>query len=96
MLVLAWESPGTGTVDVSLSVRPVEGQDGITLTVERNGPHRELMRRVFQPGEGGRIELESISVSKGDRLYFVGDMLPGGEGSQLVLDELAIRLTKIP
>ncbi len=74
---------------------PVEGKDGITLGIEHNHPHRELLRRVFPVGQGGPIDVPEIEVKAGDRLSFVADMLPVADLSALVFDQLSLTLTRL-
>jgi hypothetical protein len=95
LMVLAWDSPITGKVRFNADVVPVDGKDGITVTVERSKPQTELLRRVLQPGQGGPLTIPEIAVQKGDRLYIVADMLPGADLSSLVFDNLSFTITAL-
>lgn len=90
LIVLGWQSPVNGTIAIEGKIEPVAGQDGITFEINKGTD--ELYKKVLDVGEGSPFKLDSIKINKGEFIYFIADSMPGGDGSQIIMDSLKITL----
>ena len=99
MLILSWESPINGTIRIDARATAAEKngataaeRPGATLTIEHSRPFRRLLRRPFKRAESSTIELKTIEVRKGDRLFFAAESPAGSDAAALRFDFLKITL----
>jgi hypothetical protein len=93
LIILGWKSPVDGVIDIKAKIAPVKGQDGVSLDITHD--KESLLKKVYEVGQGGDIDLPGISVKKGEFIYFVADEMPGFDASSLVMDCLQLKLVKL-
>jgi hypothetical protein len=92
LLALAWKSPVDGEVSVKLSAA-CGGPQAYSFYV-RSDKGGLLATQLLQPKEPAtELSFDKLAVSKGDRLYFIGDAWPGnGANAAILIDNLQIEL----
>jgi hypothetical protein len=83
-MVMAWQSPVNGVVDIKWKVSPARTDNGVTLEIQHSNPQQSLWSRIFSRGEYSEESLENVHVQKGDRIYFVADSQPGYDGNESI------------
>jgi hypothetical protein len=89
-VMLSWESPIAGTVSLQLSTAArKERRDRANLTIQRTSPLEVLESRQVPGNEAVKVEIPTIHVKPGDRLYIIGD------GGEVMIDNIQIKLLSL-
>ncbi|MFH1498705.1 MAG: endo-1,3-alpha-glucanase family glycosylhydrolase [Verrucomicrobiota bacterium] len=94
-VILGWQSPVDGTVNVSFDAVEVAGIDPIVLEISRNTEAAPLHSEIIPVGNTARVELAAVAVKKGDFLYLVADGKPRTDSSFTRLENLKVELETI-
>jgi len=96
LMVLAWQSPVNGIIDVNWKVSPVKTDNGVTLDIQHSNPQQSLWSCVFRQGDSSEESLKGLRVQKGDRIYFVADSQPGHDGNESVsFERISVTLNSL-
>ena len=94
-IILGWQSPITGVVSLSFDVAEVKGADPILFDITRNKEPKPLRTASVPVGGTALVELNSVTVKKGDFLYLIADAKPRTDSPYAQVENLKVTLEKI-